>query len=103
MRRQLFFPPFCRLVKLTFQNEDEAAVQQAAEEIKHKFQQCFAKEQTQQILGPTPAAIAKFKEIFRYCLLIKTQQLVEVQAFLRKNELHRRTDVLIDIDPLSTL
>ena len=103
LRRQLFFPPFCRLVKLTFQNEVEAAAQDAAKAVKKKFQQRFTDKQSNQIIGPAPAGIAKFRGIFRYCLLIKTAQLSLVQEFLRTEGLQLRTDVLIDIDPLSTL
>jgi len=103
MRRMLFFPPFCRLIKLTFQNENEEEAQQTAQQIKREFMKCFGRTSTQQIVGPAPALIAKFKGVFRCCLLIKTADISAVQEFLRRQNIHLRTDVLLDIDPVSTL
>ena len=103
MRRQLFFPPFSRLVKLTFQNEDEAKAMQAAGVVRDAFRAAFAGQEGQQVLGPTPASIARFRDVYRFCLLIKTAELEAVQQFLRGQGLQLRMDVVIDIDPISTL
>ena len=103
MRRQLFFPPFSRLVKLIFQNEDEAKAAQAASLVKEAFCAAFAGQAQHQILGPSPALIAKFRNVYRFCLLIKTAELGDVQRFLREQGLQLRMDVVIDIDPISTL
>ena len=103
LRRQLFFPPFSRLIKLTFQHEAEDKAQAAAQAVRDAFRQIFPDQATQQIVGPAPAAIAKFRGIYRYCLLIKTADLAAAQAFLRDQKLQLRMDVIIDIDPLATL
>jgi len=103
MRRQLFFPPFSRLVKLTFQNEQEQKAQEAAMCFRDSFASAFVEDDTQQIIGPSPAIIANFRGIYRFCLLIKTGRLEAVQDFLRAREMQLRMDVIIDIDPISTL
>lgn len=100
-RRELFFPPFCRLIKLTFRHEREARAREGAERIKEKFIAAFAGQQEQQLLGPAPDVVAKFKGSYRFCLLIKTGDLRAVQDFLRREGLARRVDVVIDIDPLA--
>ena len=103
MRQQLFFPPFSRIVKLTFQHEDEAKALAAATKVKEAFQRVFAGKKQQQILGPAPAMIANYRGIFRFCLLIKTAELCLVQQFLREEGLHLRPEIQIDIDPLTTM
>ena len=60
----------------------------------------FAGAVHRQILGPAPASIAKFNGVYRFSLLIKTDDLTVTQNFLRQEQMERRTDVLIDIDPI---
>lgn len=103
MRRQLFFPPFSRIVKLTFQHEKEEEALGAAATVKEHFQQSFKGQKNQQIIGPAPAMIANYRGIFRFCLLIKTAELSAVQVFLRTEQLHLRPEVQIDVDPITTM
>ena len=100
-RRELFFPPFCRLIKLTFRHEREARAREGAERVKEKFIAAFGGQENQQLLGPAPDVVAKFKGSYRFCLLIKTGDLRAVQDFLRREGVARRADVMIDIDPLA--
>lgn len=99
-RRALFFPPFCRLIKLTFLHEKEEIARENAVQVKEKFMIAFAGAVHRQILGPAPASIAKFNGVYRFSLLIKTDDLTVTQNFLRQEQMERRTDVLIDIDPI---
>ncbi|MBQ6131297.1 MAG: hypothetical protein IJL12_03025 [Selenomonadaceae bacterium] len=59
-------------------------------------------ERRQEIFGLIPAAVANFSGVYRFVLLIKSQDLSRVRNFLRANNLHKRDDVYIDIDPLTT-
>ena len=75
-----------------------------AKEIRAAFRAEFAKNSSacQQILGPIPAAIANLRGVYRFVLLIKSEDLSGVRNFLRTHNLHKREDVQIDIDPLTT-
>ncbi len=103
MRRQLFYPPFSRLVKLTFQSEQEEKAMAEAAKLRESFTLAFQGNAQQQLIGPAPAMIAKYRDIYRFCILIKSGKLSEVQNFLRQQNLHLRSDVLIDIDPITTM
>ena len=46
--------------------------------------------------------IEKFGDLYRFCLLIKTNDLTAVQSFLREEGVHLNDAVVIDIDPIST-
>jgi primosomal protein N' (replication factor Y) len=103
MRQGLFYPPFSRLVKLLFQHEDENTAKGNAKSLVTAFNEQFDGVKGQQIIGPSPAVIARFRGIYRFVVLIKTADLPVVQAFLREQKLHLRTDVAIDIDPITML
>lgn len=103
-REAVFFPPFCRLVKLIVTNTDEAKAKIFAKKIRDDFRAEVARKSAarQEIFGPIPAAIAKLRDVFRFALLIKSADLSGVRNFLRAHDLHKRNDVLIDIDPTTT-
>ena len=103
LRQGLFYPPFSRLVKLLFQHEDENTAKGNAKRLVTAFNGHFDGVKGQQIIGPSPAVIARLRGIYRFVVLIKTTDLPAVQAFLREQNLHLRADVAIDIDPIAML
>ncbi len=103
MRRQLLYPPFRRLIKLLFQDKLEERARERAKLLIEAFRKTFPKQEENQAIGPSPAMISQFRGIYRFVVLIKARELSAVQEFLRKEGLHRRTDVAIDIDPISMM
>ena len=101
MRRTLFFPPFCRLIKLTFHDENGEKARAEAEAFRRRFAAFFGGDERHRLIGPAPAVVEKFRGVYRFDVLIKTAVLPEVQEFLRQDGLHLRQDVWIDIDPIS--
>ncbi len=102
-RQELFFPPYSRLIKMLFQDKDATVAKGRAMTLVQAFQKAFSGNKSQQIIGPAPAAIAKFRDTYRFVVLIKTGNLAAVRTFLRESGMHLRTDVAIDIDPLTML
>ena len=103
LRHGLFYPPFSRIVKLLFQHEEESTAKGNAKSLVTAFNEHFNGIKGQQIIGPSPAVIARLRGIYRFVVLIKTTDLPAVQAFLREQNLHLRADVAIDIDPITML
>ncbi len=103
LRQQLFYPPYSRIVKLLYQHTDEAAAKANAAQFVAAFNQHFHGDKRQQVIGPSPAVIARFRDMYRFVVLIKTADLSSVQAFLQEQQLHLRTDIAIDIDPMTML
>ena len=99
LRKAQMFPPYSRLVKLIFSGKDEAQVQSFAQEVVKAFSEELKVEG--ETMGPAPALIAQYKNIYRFVVLIKSNELSAVRNFLRRHELHKRNDVTIDIDPSS--
>ena len=103
-REMLFFPPFCRLVKIIFTSKNKAKIFDYAERIVNSFKMEVvpSSKVRQEILGPIPAMIENLRGEFRFVVLIKTLDLEIVRGFLRFHNLHISPKVQIDIDPLVT-
>ena len=101
LRRELFYPPFSRLVKLLFRDPQRAHAWAAARNFVAAAQTAFAGRQGCAVIGPSPALIERERGIYRFIVLIKTDALAEVQTFLREQRVHLRDDIAIDIDPVT--
>ena len=101
LRQVLYFPPYCRLIKLTFLGESEAGTKVKAEQFKMQFISYFTGRKEQQIIGPAADTVAYFRGKYRFNILIKAGKFVDVLEFFRKLRLHEDNEVLIDIDPIS--
>ena len=102
LRESLFYPPFCRIVKLIVHNEKPEEARQQAQNIKDNFLNKFGYTKQHQIIGPAPAMIPVFKGVHRFSMLINTEDLKAVNKFLRDQGVHRDMNVMIDIDPITT-
>ena len=113
LRKAMGYPPYTRLIKLIFTSKKEEAAKSNAQEIVEAFNVEFAETNTKEknispldlsssmIMGPVPAIIAKYKDLYRFIVLIKTCNLKMTLDFLRRHELNIKDDVTIDIDPTS--
>ena len=100
LRRELFYPPFSRLVKLLFRDPQRARAWNAANEFVAAAQTAFAGTTGCTVIGPSPALIERERGAYRFIVLIKTDALAVVQNFLRSHGLHLRDDIASDIDPI---
>lgn len=102
-RKEFFFPPYSRLVKILFMSKKEKVAETFAEEIVKEFNEAKKNSPVrQEILGPIPAMISKLKDVFRFAVLIKSEDLNFVRKFLRELNLHKMSEVQIDFDPTVT-
>ena len=99
LRRELFYPPYSRLVKLLFRDPQRARAWNTANEFVAAAQTAFTGTTGCTVIGPSPALIERERGAYRFIVLIKTDALAVVQNFLRTRGLHLRDDVAIDIDP----
>lgn len=102
MRRMMYFPPFCSLVKLTVKDTIEENALHKAQQLHGAFMQCFPAGGRISIMGPAPAVIARFNNTYRFNLLIKTDDLPAVCSFLRQQKVHLDSSIAIDVNPINT-
>lgn len=103
LRKEFFFPPFSRLVKILVMSKKSEVAKGFAEKIVEEFNNAKKNSPArQEILGPVPAMIENFKGVYRFAVLIKSGDLNFVRNFLRKNNLQKMSEIQIDIDPIMT-
>ena len=100
LRRQLRYPPFCRLVRLGLSARDEAKVETAARTAAGYLAQHLEPEQ---ILGPAPCPLHRLRGRYRWHLLLKGNRVQDL-VLLSRNYLESRKEtkdlrVYIDPDP----
>ncbi|SMC56022.1 primosomal protein N' [Sporomusa malonica] len=101
-RRQLDYPPFSNLIKITVQAGDEITVHRNANLLAIELTQSLTKTDSA-IIGPFPASVNKIKDVFRVNILIKTQGLSTVTRQLSALGMASRRDLIVDIDPVNVL
>lgn len=107
LRKSMFFPPFSNLIKLVIQQDIKEQALNKAKDIKDAFKKYFSTTEKSsvdlrnEIMGPAPAIIAQFKGIYRFNLLIKTNDLNSVRDFLRSIGLDKDLTVSIDVNPIN--
>lgn len=103
LRKELFYPPYASLVKLTVQHENESTALQKALSLRESFKENFTDTRVHQLIGPAPSVIANFRGIYRFNILLKTADLACVNKFLCSIGLDTDKDVKIDVNPLNTM
>lgn len=73
MRQMMGYPPFSAFFSILLTGEEKEAVEQAAQEMAERLAQADEEERTT-ILGPTPAALPKFRGEYRYQIIVKAAE-----------------------------
>ena len=113
MRKQLDYPPFSQIVSILVTGVDEKAVEQKINDITLDFKQKIFSQGYNNlckgIFGPVPCTISKIKSKYRWRVLIKCLDCVEIRNILddilqaHYGIYNNKTDlnVIIDINPIN--
>jgi primosomal protein N' (replication factor Y) len=99
-RRELDYPPFVSLVKLTVQGTDEAKARRQAEEAAAALRAALP---GVPVVGPFAAPVARISDVYRLHILIKAAAGIDVRPAIRALGLEKRNDITVDIDPVNVL
>lgn len=102
-RKELFYPPFSQIVKLTITANEETMARSQAEEISLQLKTSLVSEPYTEVIGPFNAATFKIKDIFRVNLIIKTVRLSAIRQQIKNLGLCERHNVYIDIEPINVM
>ncbi len=101
-RKELLFPPFVNLVKVTVRARNDELTLKVAEELTDAIK---SENKELKVAGPAPAPIARMRGYFRYNILLKGKDRAAMCALLRKvlGSFRKPHGVLIavDVDPIS--
>ncbi|MBR4012061.1 MAG: primosomal protein N', partial [Spirochaetaceae bacterium] len=105
-RSILYFPPFCRMVRIVFRSANEIASKTSAESFA-KFLQSYNQDNKFEILGPSECALKKIALNYRYQILLRGDSLNILQKTVSMIMCNYKTAanvyIEIDIDPVSLL
>jgi len=103
-RRQTGYPPYYRLVLITFSHEDVPVVIRAAEQVSEYLRPRLA--ETTLVLGPVASPIAKVKDRFRFQIMLKYRDEPELADLLGRMSTQvdpwmkqHQVSMTIDMDP----
>ena len=113
-RKELGYPPFCRMVNLRLTGKIEEATQKAAlrmGEVAHLIQKERASQYRDiEILGPSLAPLARLRDRFRYHCFLKGKTPKTLLSFTREILSRRRSflpsprvQLEVDVDPVQVL
>ena len=102
-RKEMFYPPYCRLIKLTFLDTIKEKAVTRATNVADELEERLADLDGTEILGPFGAAIEKIREQYRINILIKTTDPQTVKETLCAMDLHHTDNLILDIDPTNTM
>jgi primosomal protein N' (replication factor Y) len=123
-RRQLYYPPFSRLINITLTGEDEKLLEKQALQYRIKLEEHLAGLNTRRrasdsalaqetgfcLLGPAPAPMYKLRGNYRRRLIIKTTSIKKIVSRLRDWEMEKanfglssKIRVIVDVDPMNMM
>ncbi len=106
IRYQMFYPPFCRLIRLVVRSKKEAQAIQSINQIYEDLKKALGDKLEKEVylLGPTDCHLLKLESHFRWHILIKTKETLEIKEILRKKipvwKFPTGVYLEIDIDPV---
>lgn len=104
-RQEFFYPPFSHMLKLTVWDKDDGAALAVAKKVVLYLQrlQIEGKLQNLQLGGPFPALVAKVRDMYRFNVLIKAQNMEQVKQALLAGEFKELPQLFFDVDPASVV
>lgn len=104
-RKELFYPPFAQMLKLTVWDEKEEAALTLAQRAVNYLQglQLQGELQDLVIMGPLPALVARVRDLYRFNILLKAKDMQPVKNALLNSEFKEQRNLYFDVDPLSVI
>lgn len=101
-RKILNYPPYNQLLKIIIFDMVEEILIKKAEILARKLH-LMMKSVKCNIIGPFSANVVKVKDIYKMNILIKSREMGKIKQLLCENELDKRKDITIDVDPMNSL
>ncbi len=108
LRKQLKYPPFCDIIVVNFNSEDETEIQKTSNWVYEQLKKSLEQEQFK-VFRATPAPIDKIQNRHRYRIIIKGNMTKEANQTLNQvlkeiyNKNLKTTRVTIDVNPNSMM
>ena len=104
LRREMKYPPFSFLARIILSNINKDIVFNDIMKLRKLIEQIIIKQNLKiQILGPAPAYIEKIKNLFRWNIILKSENRKDLNILIlyinKYLKINSKTKLIIDIDP----
>jgi len=105
VRKELDYPPFVDLLKITVLHKEQEAALATAQKIVNFLESYLLQNKVEatQVMGPFPAIVAMVNHIYRINILVKSKKLQVIKALLWQSEFKVLPNVYFDVDPVSVI
>ena len=105
------YPPFTKLVGIGIESRSENRGQVFAKKVQDLLNGKIAANKNIELLGPSPAALYRLNEKFRWCLILRSKDRRALLSFIRecaeieslKQSAAGTVKLSIDVDPVNLL
>jgi len=108
-RKRLSYPPFTRIIALEVVCENETQGQNSIGKLRQSLSRLVSKEKSVELIGPSKAALYRIQNKFRWHLLLRGQNMKQMQnillkcSLLNESKARDKVKITIDVDPLNLL
>jgi len=108
-RKELFYPPFSRIIRLVFRGLEESVVTKHAEKIAEILRNGISSDNVNneiQILGPAPCPFSKIANNYRWHIILKSKKINGIKDIIKdfvSKQKNKNVYMEIDIDPVDIL
>lgn len=105
-RKEITYPPYCRMLRILISDENEEKTEKVAFEVGEALMEASRLEGRVAVVGPAPCPLERLQSRYRWHILLKAPSVQDLQTVVRKalpNHDARGARVSIDPDPLELL
>jgi primosomal protein N' (replication factor Y) len=105
-RKTFHYPPVTSMIAILFRGENLSDVERASRECGRMLEEAVEPLTGTRIQGPAPAPLARIKGVWRYQILLRSPQRINLRRAVEAVMLPRKwkgVEVAIDVDPINIL
>ena len=105
MRKELLYPPYGEILKVTVVDKEEKKAWELADEMAQYLRDRYVAEHWErtEIMGPFPSGVAKVRDLYRINIVVKSQAMEQVKACLLASKYRTVKNVFFDVDPIMAI
>lgn len=105
LRKELFYPPYSDILKLTIVDKDERKAWELGDEAASFLRKQYALEKWKrtEIMGPFPSGVTKVRDLYRINIVVKSQAMENVKSCLAGSRFRTEKNIYFDVDPVTAI
>ena len=105
LRKELLYPPYCEILKLTIIDKDEKKAWKLGDEVALFLRDRYGIEKWEhtEIMGPFPSGVAKVRDLYRVNIVVKSRSMERVKACLAGSRFRTVKNIYFDVDPITAI